>query len=229
MATTATQPSPITSTPVSSSQASAAATAVNNTASIANNFQTFLTLLTTQLKNQNPLDPLDTNQFTQQLVQFSQVEQQMKSNDQLSQLVSLEKTAQTTAALAYVGANVVLDGSTAKLANGSAEWTFSSTKPASATFTIKAANGETAYSGSFSISSGTQAFSWDGKGNNGVQWPDGDYTMTVSAVDASGQSTPVTTEVTGKVESVDVSTTPPTLKIGGEDYPFSKIKRIAGY
>ena len=34
-------------------------------------------LLTTQLKNQNPLDPLDTNQFTQQLVQFAQVEQQI--------------------------------------------------------------------------------------------------------------------------------------------------------
>jgi flagellar basal-body rod modification protein FlgD len=229
MATTATAPKPITSTPVSSSQASAAADAVNKNATLANNFQTFLTLLTTQLKNQNPLDPLDTNQFTQQLVQFSQVEQQMKANDQLTQLVSLEKTAQTTAALAYVGANVVLDGSTAKLANGGADWTFSSTKPASANFVIKAANGETAYSGSFAIGTGTQAFSWDGRGNNGTQWPDGDYTMSITAVDSSGQSTSVTTEVQGKVESVDVSTTPPTLKIGGEDYAFSKIKRIAGY
>ncbi|MGB8636859.1 MAG: flagellar hook capping FlgD N-terminal domain-containing protein [Pseudolabrys sp.] len=50
---------------------------------IASNFTMFLQLLTTQLKNQNPLDPLDTNQFTQQLVQFAQVEQQMKSNDLL--------------------------------------------------------------------------------------------------------------------------------------------------
>ena len=58
---------------------------------IAGNFTTFLQLLTTQLKNQNPLDPLDTNQFTQQLVQFAQVEQQMKSHDQLSSLVSLEE------------------------------------------------------------------------------------------------------------------------------------------
>ena len=41
---------------------------------VAANFQQFLTLLTTQLKNQNPLDPMDTNQFTQQLVQFAQVE-----------------------------------------------------------------------------------------------------------------------------------------------------------
>jgi flagellar basal-body rod modification protein FlgD len=82
---------------------------------IASNFTMFLQLLTTQLKNQNPLDPLDTNQFTQQLVQFAQVEQQMKSNDLLSGLVLLEKSSEATAALAYVGSTVVVDGSTARL------------------------------------------------------------------------------------------------------------------
>lgn len=66
---------------------------------IAGNFTTFLQLLTTQLKNQNPLDPLDTNQFTQQLVQFAQVEQQMKSHDQLSSLVSLESAGDHCACL----------------------------------------------------------------------------------------------------------------------------------
>src|SRR6267154_2364876 len=69
----------------------------SDTATLASNFSTFLTLLTTQLKNQNPLDPLDTNQFTQQLVQFAGVEQQMKQNDQLATLISIEKSAQTTA------------------------------------------------------------------------------------------------------------------------------------
>src|SRR5215218_10956007 len=65
-------------------------------ATLAGNFQTFLTLLTTQLQNQNPLDPLDTNQFTQQLVQFAGVEQQLKSNDQLKSLIEIEKSAQAT-------------------------------------------------------------------------------------------------------------------------------------
>src|SRR5437588_2231192 len=91
---------------------------------LAGNFQTFLTLLTTQLKNQNPLDPLDTNQFTQQLVQFAQVEQQLKQNDQLATLVSLEKTAQSTTALAFVGQTVAVDGRTAALKDGQATWTF---------------------------------------------------------------------------------------------------------
>src|SRR5665811_1396361 len=68
---------------------------------LAGNFQTFLTLLTTQLQNQNPLDPLDTNQFTQQLVQFAGVEQQLKTNDQLTTLVSLQQTAESTHCLLY--------------------------------------------------------------------------------------------------------------------------------
>src|SRR5215218_9587535 len=80
---------------------------------IASNFDTFLKLLTTQLKNQNPLDPLDTNQFTQQLVQFSQVEQQMKQNDQLATLIGIEKAAQSTTALAFVDSTVAVDGQTA--------------------------------------------------------------------------------------------------------------------
>src|SRR3954465_14906774 len=71
---------------------------------LAGNFQPFLTLLTTQLKNQNPLDPLDTNQFTQQLVQFAGVEQQMKMNSQMTSLINIEQAAQSTAAMAYLGA-----------------------------------------------------------------------------------------------------------------------------
>ena len=82
-------------------------------ATLANNFQTFLTLLTTQLQNQNPLDPLDTNQFTQQLVQFAGVEQQLKKNDQLATLVNIEKTTQSTAGAGLVGKTAVVDGSTA--------------------------------------------------------------------------------------------------------------------
>src|ERR1700693_2587700 len=113
--------------------ASAAAASPVDKNTIASTCTQFLQLLTTQLKNQNPLDPLDTNQFTQQLVQFAQVEQQLKSNDQLNTLVALEKSAQATTALAYVGSTVAVDGSTAPLANGSATWNLNVTKPSTAT------------------------------------------------------------------------------------------------
>src|SRR3978361_1894744 len=115
MTTTSVAPSVVSGTttpPTSSSSGSSTADATNALASsqIAGNFQSFLTLLTTQLQNQNPLDPLDTNQFTQQLVQFAGVEQQLKSNDQLKSLVAMQKTAQATQALIYVGNTVAVDG-----------------------------------------------------------------------------------------------------------------------
>ncbi|HVZ51545.1 MAG TPA: flagellar hook capping FlgD N-terminal domain-containing protein [Pseudolabrys sp.] len=208
-----------------SSSASAVSSSVDNTM-IASNFTTFLQLLTTQLKNQNPLDPLDTNQFTQQLVQFAQVEQQMKSNDQLATLVSMDKTAQSTAALAYVGATVVVDGSTTQLTSSGATWNFNVSKPATATITIKDSTGQTCYTGTMTVNPGDQKFVWDGKGSDGKQWPAGNYTITATAVDANKQPVTVSTEVQAVVDSVDLTQDPPVLSINGEDYTMDKIKRI---
>lgn len=217
----------INSTPINTAVSGAATTsgAVDNTM-IASNFTTFLQLLTTQLKNQNPLDPLDTNQFTQQLVQFAQVEQQMKSNDQLSALVALDKTAQSTTALAYVGATVVVDGSTAPLTADGAHWTLNTSKPATATVTITDATGQTAYSGTFSINPGNQAFTWDGRGNDGRLWPAGSYKLTATGVDANKQPVAISTEVQAVVDSVDLTQNPPLLSINGQNYTMDKIKRI---
>ncbi len=196
---------------------------------IADNFDTFLEILTTQLKNQNPLDPLDTNQFTQQLVQFAQVEQQMKSNDQLSSLVSLSKSAEATTALAYVGGTVVVDGATAELTSTGATWMYNVAKPASATITIKDATGQTAYSGKMAVNPGDQKFTWDGRGNDGTSWPAGNYTLTATAVDANNQSVAISTEVQAVVDSVDLTQTPPLLSIAGKEYTMDKIKRVLRY
>jgi len=218
----------IASIPVSAGATSGAAAvsgALDNTM-IASNFTTFLQLLTTQLKNQNPLDPLDTNQFTQQLVMFAQVEQQLKQNDQLATLVSLEKNAQATTALAYVGQTVAVNGQTAALASGQAIWSLQAPKPAAATVTITSSTGQTVYSGRYTLQAGTQNFAWDGRDNNGVKWPDGNYTISVSAKDASGQAVSIPSEVQGRVDSVDLTQSPPALSIGGQTFTLDKIKRV---
>jgi flagellar basal-body rod modification protein FlgD len=218
--------SPTISAAINSTVASSAGATGVDKNSLAGNFQTFLTLLTTQLKNQNPLDPLDTNQFTQQLVQFAQVEQQLKQNEQLAALVAMERTAQATTALAYVGQTVVVDGQTAALKDGQATWSFVAPKPVAATITVKSATGQTVYSGNFTINTGTQNFTWDGRDNSGVKWPDGNYTLSVTAKDASGQSVAISSEVQGVVDSVDVSKSPPVLSIGGQTFTLDKIKRV---
>src|SRR6516164_5239612 len=105
----------------SSSSSSSSADAANALASqqIAGNFQSFLQLLTTQLQNQNPLDPLDTNQFTQQLVEFAGVQQQLNTNDSLQTLVTLQQTTEATQALGFVGKTAIVNGNTAQVTNSS--------------------------------------------------------------------------------------------------------------
>ena len=79
-------------TPLPAGSSSSSNTNALASQQIAGNFQTFLQLLTTQLQNQNPLDPLDTNQFTQQLVEFASVEQQIDMNTNLQSLITMQQT-----------------------------------------------------------------------------------------------------------------------------------------
>src|ERR1700727_1071412 len=133
----------------SSNSSSSAAASANSMASqqIAGNFQSFLELLTTQLQNQNPLDPLDTNQFTQQLVEFAGVQQQLNTNDSLATLVSLQQTAQSTQALGFVGKTAVVNGNTAALTSSNgATWQLSVPTTSTVDISITASNGQTVFS-----------------------------------------------------------------------------------
>jgi len=219
-------------TPVSSSSSSgssAAASTALASSQIAGNFQSFLTLLTTQLQNQNPLDPLDTNQFTQQLVEFAGVQQQLNTNDSLSTLVSLQKSTQATQALGFVGKTAVVDGNTATMTNASATWDLNVPKDSTLNVSITNSTGQTVYSGTYTATAGdNQAFAWDGKGTDGTQWPDGQYKMTATAADSSGNSVAITTQIQGTVTSVDLTQTPPLLTIGGQTYTVDQIRSILG-
>jgi flagellar basal-body rod modification protein FlgD len=195
---------------------------------IAGNFQTFLQLLTTQLQNQNPLDPLDTNQFTQQLVEFAGVEQQLNANQSLQTLISLQQTAQSTQALQFVGKTAVVKGNTNSLTNSSATWDLNIPSNSNVTLSIANSVGQTVYSGTFSANAGNnQPFTWNGQGSDGTQWPDGQYTLTATAADSSGNSVGVTTQVQGVVSSVDLTQSPPLLTIAGQTYTVNQIQRIA--
>jgi flagellar basal-body rod modification protein FlgD len=213
-------------TPLPTAKEGSTLTSTTN-ATLAGNFQTFLTLLTTQLQNQNPLDPLDTNQFTQQLVQFAGVEQQLKTNDQLTSLVALQQTAQSTQALGFVGKTAVVDGATTNLVNSAASWNLTVPKNSNVAITIANSTGQNVFSGTYPVTAGdNQAFAWDGKGNDGTQWPDGKYTLTATALDASGNPVAISTQIKGVVNSVDLTQSPPLLSINGQTYTVNQIKSI---
>jgi len=206
--------------------ASANASSLLGQQEIASNFQEFLKLLTTQLKNQDPLSPLDTNQFTQQLVAFASVEQQLKTNTDLDKLVMLNKTSQATAALGFVGSQVTADGSTTQLKNGLAAWNITSPRPAAASVSIVDQNGNTVWTGQQTLDTGTQSYSWNGRTSTGTIAPDGLYTIQITAQDAAGQSVAVSTQYTGTVTGVDLSGSQPLLQVGSSYLTISQIRSI---
>jgi flagellar basal-body rod modification protein FlgD len=216
----------------SSNASSAAASSALASSQIAGNFQSFLQLLTTQLQNQNPLSPLDTNQFTQQLVEFAGVQQQLNTNDSLATLVSLQQTAQSTQALGFVGKTAVVNGSTAPLAatsstSSTATWLLSVPTSSTVDITITGSNGQTVFSGTYNATAGSsQPFTWNGQGSDGTQYPDGSYTLTATAKDASNNSVAITTQIEGVVSSVDLTQSPPLLSIGTQKFTVNQIQSI---
>src|SRR4051812_1627268 len=150
---------------------------------LGNNFNTFLTLLTTQLQNQDPLSPLDTNQFTQQLVSFSQVEQAINANSKLSQLVSMQSTNQLVSALPVVGKTIEFTGDTTTIASGgSAQFSYTLNNAAAATtLSVLDSTGSVVWRGAGETASGRHDFTWNGTGVNGASLPAGDYKLAVAA------------------------------------------------
>jgi flagellar basal-body rod modification protein FlgD len=216
---------------MASSAASSTAQAANSSASqqLAGNFDTFLQLLTTQLQNQNPLDPLDTNQFTEQLVEFASVEQQINMNTNLQTLISMQQTTEATSALQLVGSTVTVNSNTAPLSNATstpATWSLTTSTPATANVTITSSAGTTAYTGTVALNAGTQSYTWSGQGTNGQTWPDGNYTLSITATGANGQAVTVSSQVQGTVSSVNTSSNPPTLTVGGQTVQISQVTSI---
>lgn len=209
-----------------SSVSGSGSASVTNRSTLVNNFDTFLQLLTTQLQNQNPLDPLDTNQFTQQLVQFAGVEQQLRTNDNLESLVAINKAQRNTDALNFVGQTVTASGDSTQLQDGLAVWYVTSPKPAQANITITNSDGSVVFSGVSAIDTGTQPYQWNGKTSTGTIAPAGTYKIKIDAVDTAGQKVTTSTNFSGVVDQVDVSGDQPVLMIGATLINLDQVRSV---
>src|SRR5215468_11326488 len=74
--------------------------------------ETFMKLLVAQLEHQNPLSPMDNTQFTQQLAQFTSLEQLQAMNANLSALMSAQTTTNGLQASTLIGKEVRAQGNT---------------------------------------------------------------------------------------------------------------------
>ncbi len=193
------------------------------------NYETFLTLLTTQLQNQDPMEPMDSSKFTEQLVQFSAIEQQIKSNEQLENLAGMMTSSNALGVLNFVGTKVTIDGSRGDLKSwGSVDYKFESPSEGSAEITVRNDAGKIVFNqADVSITKGEQTFKWDGTDSSGNRLANGTYTIQIHAKDAEGTGILIDTDVTGVVENVDLSSSEPLLIINGQKVPTSQIKSVA--
>ena len=217
-----------TTSAVSSTSTVAAKTSQSSIDKLSGNFDTFLKLLTTQLQNQDPTKPMDSNEFTQQLVQYSQVEQQIKTNDQLKSMVSNMQQSASVSAVNYLGKDVQVDGTSAPLANGEAQWSYNLPGAAAKVqLTVKDPAGKTIRFMEGDATAGTHAVKWDGRDNSNNKVADGQYTLSITATDAAGGPLAVSTKSTGRVDSVTYDANGiPSLIIGGRAYQTSSIVAV---
>lgn len=190
-------------TAAAATAASGGTTATNG---IGSNLNTFLNILTTQLKNQDPTSATDPNQFTQELVQFAQVEQQLNTNTDLTTLVNLQKNSNGVAAtLGYIGKYVEVPSTNQlSLQSSKAELAYNlPSSAASVSVAVTDSTGKTVATLSGTTSAGLNYLSWNGLDSQGNQLADGAYTFNVSALDSSGATISVTdTRTIGLVSSV---------------------------
>lgn len=194
---------------------------------LANDMNTFLTLLTTQLKNQDPLSPMDSTEFTNQLVQFAQVEQQIGQNEKLSSLIDVNAASQAAIAVQYIGLNAEAESSQLPLQDGNARFAYGvSSEAKSVGIIITDASGDVAYTSSGQTTAGVHDFQWDGKDADGNQLEDGVYKISVTALDSDGASIDTWTTVFGKVDGVTTQNGETVLVMGKVGVPLSSVLSV---
>lgn len=190
-------------------------------------FNMFLKLLTTQMQNQDPLDPMDTAQYTQQLVQYSQVEQSMQQTGVLRDILSRLTASDMAQAASFIGREAQFDTNVAALSAKPAEWSYSFPRDtASVTAVVTDSAGRTV--ASKVLDAGTEGrFSWDGAMDAAGTAPHGLYTLALRAVDSSGETVPAVIRSVGTVDSVTAAAGNVMLGVNGVEFPSGALVSVA--
>ncbi len=201
----------------------------NSSAQLAEDFDDFLVLLTTQLQNQDPLSPMDSTEFTNQLVNFAGVEQQINANQKLDALVATGIGSAFSSALNYVGLDVsylsseaYFDGSVPVEVNYAIEG-----QSVDTTINILSSSGSLVYSQKVSDDDNVENFVWDGRTNGGGIAPAGTYEIRVGAIDAQGDALQTSTVVTGNVTGLETQNGSTFLLVGERAVSLGNIINVS--
>lgn len=190
-------------------------------------YNNFLLLLTKQLQNQDPLDPLDTAQFTQQLVSFSAVEQQINSNKSLEKLIKLQSSTNAFGAVGFLGNKVAIDSDRVSLKDSKATFQYEIDRNAAgAVLRIADASGNIVLVQEANRGIGKYNVDWNGKDVFGNQLPDGEYQVSVAYQDEQGKTYSSKITSFGIVDSTEIQDGEVKLFIGSVGFPIDKIVKV---
>lgn len=215
----------------STSTGSTDGTASSKKSVLAADMNTFLKILTTQLQNQDPTQATDVNAFTQELVQFSQVEQSIQTNENLEKLIAIGSPNGVTPLLGYVGKTVEAqtDGKIA-VQSGTGNFTYTLDRAAQiATVTIKDSAGKTVSTFSGETTKGEHKISWPAKDSaTGKALADGTYTVSIAAKDINGENVTVSdVNLVGVVSTLETASDgTATLSVGDISFKAGKIVSV---
>jgi len=200
--------------------------AASSRATLAQNMDTFLTMLTTQLKNQDPLSPMDSTEFTNQLVQFAGVEQQINGNASLEKLVAMNRANQMIGSVGYMGKTIQASSNYLPLQDKKAEFAYTTPKGADkVAIVIYNDKGQPVRTLEGKVAVGTHTESWDGKDASGKQLDDGAYKIEVKALKGE-EKTELEVAVTGTVTGVASADNKTYLTLGGVQVTLDQVLTI---
>lgn len=214
---------------ISALTSTAATTTVNESVTgLADDFSSFLQLLTTQLRTQDPTSPMDADEFTRQLVQFTGVEQQIKSNETLGELATLMQADQLSQSVGYLGAEVEAEGNVFRLGeNGLANIHYELEGPAtSVILKITDEFGQVVALKSGETDAGRHSLTWDGTGDDGVHRGDGFYQVEVLAQGVEGDAVGANTTISGYVDGVEMDGAETMLSVDGVLISLERISAV---
>lgn len=194
---------------------------------LAENFDNFLMLLVTQLENQDPLEPMDTNEFTSQIVQFASVEQEIATNTNLEQLIGLQRSNQSAAAVGYLGKRIEADGNTTVLKDGYAEWNYGLPENAdTVNLLVVDELGNQIFHSQGATDIGAHRFVWNGLDDSGNPVPEGLYTLSITATGSDGNSIASSMTVVGQVDGIETTGDSVVLFVGPIGIPIEDVISI---
>ncbi|OPZ78904.1 MAG: Basal-body rod modification protein FlgD [Alphaproteobacteria bacterium ADurb.Bin438] len=196
--------------------------------SLSGDLDNFLNLLVAQLKNQDPLSPMDSTEFTNQLVQFANVEQNIATNKNLENLLILNNNSLAVGAMTYLDHTIQAESSYLPLQDGYSKFSYYLPSDASkCTITITGLDDKVITTVKGDLTKGRHVLDWDGTDASGKKWEDGSYKIKISANSTDGKEMKdIYTTVFGKVTGVANDGTDVAVSLGKVVISVAKILAV---